>query len=156
MKVFSFLAIFTLVAVCAGDARAEGKMWIWGWGPSHWRNLDFEPYLQNGKDPHNSQWNEKDWKPEYWTEQRSSDLQVLRGFYFSNVIKDQYFEDDIPVLAVGPNFYKLSGYDKRRITKMFDDVYGITEGSENGMFLLYDGKTEKPIGAYTKHGLQIQ
>lgn len=131
-------------------------MWVWGWGPSHWENLDFEPYLQNGKHPHNSQWNEKDWTPEYWAQQRSSDLQVLRGFYFSDVIRDQYFEDDIPVLEVGPNFYKLSGYDKIRVAKMFDSVYGITEGNEFGMYMLYDWKSEKPIGAYTRYGLQIQ
>jgi hypothetical protein len=156
MKSLVFLSFLALFIAPASNAFAEGKVWIWGWGPSHWESLDYEPYLQNGKHPHNSQWDEIDWKTEYWEEQRSSELQVIRGFYFSDIIRNQYIEDDIPVMVVGPNFYKLSGYDKQRVTEMVDEAYGITASSMFGSYKLYDWSTEKPIGLYTRYGLQIQ
>ena len=160
MKRSSFLtAIFTASLITAGfsgSAHAEGKVWIWGWGPSHWANLDFVPYLQNGKDPHNSQWNDSKWEPDHWTKQRGSDEAVLRRFYAADVLRDQYFDEGVPVLEVGPNFYNLSGYDKIRVAEMVDNAYGITSGKMSGMFMIYDWQSKKAVGAYTRYGLQIQ
>lgn len=160
MKRSSFLAAIFVAGMMAagfsGQAHAEGKVWIWGWGPSHWKNLDFVPYLQNGKDPHNSQWNDSKWKPEHWSRQRGSDEAVLKRFYTADVLRDQYFDEGVPVLEVGPNFYNLSGHDKIRIAEMVDSAYGITSDKTFGMFMIYDWQSKKAVGAYTQYGLQIQ
>ena len=83
-------------------------------------------------------------------------MNVIRGFYTADIIRDQYVDDDVPVLEVGPGFYMLGGHDKRRVTELVDDVYGITSSKRFGMFMIYDWKTEKAIGAYTQYGLQLQ
>ena len=147
-----FLAATSVFSV----AQAEPKPWILGWWESHWVNQDFEPYLESAKHPHNSQWNDSNWRPDDWTQQRESDLAVLRGFYRADVLNDQYTEDEIPVLEVGPGFYMLGGQDKRRVAEMVDSVYQITTNKQYGMFLLYDWKTDEAIGSYTQYGLQLQ
>lgn len=160
MKIRTFLTIFMAAGLAmtgfTAKAQAEGKVWVWGWGPSHWRDLDFVPYLEDGKSPHNSQWDENEWSPEHWTQQRGSDIAVLRRFYVADVLRDQYFDEGVPVLEVGPRFYNLSGHDKRRVTEMVDTAYGMTASKMFGMYMLYDWQTKKAVGSYTRYGLQIQ
>ena len=156
LRNFGFLATFLLVSSMAANAYAEPKPWIWSWYPSHWTNLDFEPYLENGKHPHNSQWDSVKWEPADWAQQRESGKHVIEGFYRADIIREQYVDDEIPVLVVGPSFYLLGGHDKRRVAEMVDSVYNITDTRKNGIFMLYDWETEKAIGSYTKYGLQIQ
>ena len=156
LRHFGFLAAFMLVFTMVSNAYAEPKPWIWSWYPSHWTNLDFEPYLEDAKHPHNSQWEDSKWKSEHWAQQRESGKHVIEGFYRADIIREQYVDDDIPVLVVGPSFYLLGGQDKRRVAEMVDSVYHITDTRKNGMYMLYDWKTEEAIGSYTKYGLQIQ
>lgn len=138
------------------DAQAGPKPWPFSWWESHWEGLDFIPY-QNGKHPHNSQWESSKWQPRHWTAQRGGDaMEVVRGFYAADIVRRQYVDDDIPVLEVGPAFYMLGGQDQRRVAEMVDHVYNITGSKENGMFQLFDWKTGEPIGAYTRYGLQLQ
>lgn len=153
------LAVLALIAAIisfSSMAYAEPKPWVWSWWESHWEDQQFIPYLEEGKHPHNSQWDESQWRPEHWEQQRKSALDVVKGFYFADIIRDQYVDDDIPVLEVGPAFYMLGGHDKRRVTQMVDYVYGVTAAKENGMFMLYDWDSEEPIGSYTRYGLQLQ
>lgn len=156
MRIFLFLIAVLLCTGLSGTAKAEGKFFIFGWGPSHWTDQDFEPYLQNSRHPHNPSWDSKGWKPADWAAQRNSDLDVIRGFYRADIVRDQYFDDDTPVLEIGPNFYRLSSYDKARIAKMFDAVYAVTAAGPAGVFALYDWDSKKPVGYYSEHGLQIQ
>lgn len=149
-------AVFAAGLMMALPAQAEPKPTIWGWWPSHWQNMDFEPYLENGKDPHNTQWDRKIWKPADWVAQKGSTQDLLKGFYSAEILSDQYVDDDVPVLEVGPNFYHLSGFDKRRVARTVDEVYQITSSKPDGMFMLYDWRTKKAVGIYTAHGLQIQ
>lgn len=137
-------------------AYAEPKPWVWSWWGSHWENQDFIPYLENGKHPHNTQWNGSGWQPEHWEAQRADAMTVIRGFYAAGILRDQYADDEVPVLEVGPGFYALGGYDKRRVAEMVDYVYGITAKKPDGMFMLYDWETEEAIGSYTRYGLQLQ
>jgi hypothetical protein len=156
MRFLSLLSFIFLV-FSTQQAFAEPKPWVFSWGPSHFKNHDFEPYLDRAKFPHNSQWSDKDWKSEYWVQQRDNDeMKMLRSLYFADIFRDQYFDDEIPVLEVGPNFYNLSGYDKRRVTALVDDVYEVTASHEDGIFMIYDWHTRKTIGVYTKYGLQLQ
>lgn len=153
----SFALFLALLGGMAGMAKAEPKPWYWSWWPSHWHQGMWEPYLEDAKHPHNTQWDHKVWEPADWAAQRpNGNEQVIKGFYTAQILHSQYMEDDVPVLAVGPNFYHLSGYDKRRVVQTVDDHYQITASRLNGMFTVTDWRTRKPIGLYTAHGLQLQ
>lgn len=153
-----FSALLALVIILgASPASAEPKPWYFSWWPSHWLNQDFEPHLDHPKHPHNTQWNNKSWEPADWAAQRpGGSLEVIQGFYRANILRKQYVDDDMPVLEVGPNFYHLSGYDKRRVTKLVDDYYQITANHLNAMYMIRDGRTGEPIGNYTAYGLSLQ
>lgn len=152
---FSFLAFFA----SASSVMAKPKPWPFSWGPGHdeWTAYKkYNPHLENGKHSHNTQWQGRDWYVEDWLSQSRSGLTLINGFYRANILKDQDVDDDIPVLVVGPEFYRLSGYDKRRVAHTVDVVYGITRGKPNGTFILKDWHTKLPIGIYTEYGLQLQ
>ncbi len=153
LGIFCFFAIACFAAV---PARAEPKPWIWSWWESHWDNLDFEPYLDDAKHPHNSQWKDDKWRPEDWVAQRESQSELIRGFYTADILRSQYIDDDVPVLEVGPAFYMLGGQDKRRVAETIDAAYQVTSSRVNGIFMLYDWKTHKAVGVYTQNGLQLQ
>jgi hypothetical protein len=155
MSFSRFLFVLTLCVTVCTTAQAEPKPTYWNWWPSHWDNLDYEPYLENAKHPHNSQWNRDKWLPRHWEEQRADGLSVIDGFYKADILRNQVEKNDLPILVVGPNFYHLGGQDKRRVTSMIDYVYKITE-KENGMYTLEDWYTRQPIGVYTRYGLQMQ
>ncbi len=139
------------------EAHAKPKPWVFSWWLSHWDNLDFKPYPDNTRHTHDMQWNKSLWKPDHWIAQRGGDgTKLIQGFYKAGIIRDQYEDDDIPVLEVGPVFYELGGEDKRRVMATVDAVYGITSGAENGMFTLTDWRSGQMIGAYTRYGLQMQ
>lgn len=156
IKALAMLILTLGVLSFSSGAYAEPKPWVWSWWESHWDNLDFEPYLEDAKHPHNSQWDNSTWKPQDWEAQRKSSMDVIKGFYTADIVRDQYTDDDVPVLEVGPGFYMLGGQDKRRVAQMVDYVYGITTSKKDGIYMLYDWRTEKAIGVYTKYGLQMQ
>lgn len=157
-KITGFAALVLSVAIMSlsSTAYAEPKPWVFSWWESHWDNLDFVPYLENGKHPHNSQWNNSTWQPQHWEAQRTDGMEVIRGFYAADILRDQYVDDDIPVLEVGPGFYMLGGEDKRKVATMVDYVYGITQGKQDGMFMLHDYESDEAIGSFTRFGLQLQ
>ena len=63
--------------------------------------------------------------------------------------------DGVPYLEVGPNFYHLSGYDKRRVTQTLDAIYQVT-ANKPSMYFLKDADTQRIIGTYTKEGLNLE
>lgn len=133
------------------------KATIWGWWPSHWIGLDFQPYIEHPTQTHAGQWNGENWSPADWAAQRGgSGMKVLSGFYKADILRKQFIDDDIPVLEVGPGFYMLGGHDKRRVMEMVDSEFQITSGKLNGMFMIRDWKTKRDIGSYTAYGLQLQ
>ncbi len=145
-----------LLAVC-GPATADPKPWIWGWWPSHFEKLDFEKRLmQDTRTDHNRQWDQIDWQAQDWIAQRKSGLALVERFYDVGIISNQYMKNDIPVLEVGPSFYNLGGFDKRRVVETVDEVYEITSSKTNGAFHIYDSETHEPIGFYSGTGLQFR
>lgn len=160
MSFRTFLVLIVVSACCAvapgALAKSGPKPWVFGWWPSHWEDQDFEPYLEDATHPQANQWDRDGWQAHHWTGQRDSDMALIRDFYRADILRAQYIEDDVPVLAVGPGFYMLGGQDKRRVAQTVDTVYGMTLSRENGMFLLHDAMTGKPIGAYTRSGLYLQ
>lgn len=151
------MSAMLVLAFSSSDAVAGPKPWVFGWWPGHWNNLNFEsPYMYDGKTPHNTQWDKEDWKPQDWIVQRGSGVGLIESWYLSGIIQDQYMRYDVPVLEVGPAFYDLGGFDKRRIMQTVDAVYRITSRKENGMFRLRDGESGDFIGLYSSHGLMLQ
>ncbi|MEK7801226.1 MAG: hypothetical protein AAB276_02120, partial [Pseudomonadota bacterium] len=70
-------------------------------------------------------------------------------------LKDNGRANGATYINVGPNFYHLSGQDKRRVISTLDAVYQVT-AQQPGMFYLRDPRTEKMIGTYTKDGLFLE
>lgn len=166
-KIIAAAVLSAFIVLCgASGAQAQGpKPWIFSWGVDHWNEVNFEkPYMETGKDPHNSQWDSLNWAPADWLRQHNSELTLIDKFYRADIIRDQYMKkawfgfghDIIPVLEVGPAFYRLGGLDKRRVTETFDSVYGVTNSKMFGMFVLVDFKTGNQIGTYSQYGLTIQ
>ena len=156
-KSLCFALFLALMSAVPATAKAEPKPWPFSWWPSHWENLTFKPYLEHPTQPQNSQWDEKTWEPADWAAQRKGGSdQVIQGFYNSGILNDQYVENDVPVLEVGPGFYRLSGYDKRRVMRVVDDYYKITSNHGNAIFTVADWRSHEPIGLYTANGLQLQ
>lgn len=158
MRLFSllFFISFSVCLFAVSSAQAEPKPWVWSWWEGHWQDQDFQPHYENGKHPHNTQWDDKAWLPQDWSSQRQSSTDLVKGFYRAGILSKQYMSGDVPVLEVGPNFYHLSGLDKRRVVQTVDDVFGGTE-KDPYMFYLKDWKTGEVLGLYTKSsGLQLQ
>jgi hypothetical protein len=151
---------------CGGSPyAARPKPWLFSWWPGPRAALNFErPYLEPGKPPHNSQWDQIDWAPQDWLRMHAAELDLIRDFYRARIINDQYVDREwfglgrpiVPVLEVGPGFYHLGGHDKRRVAETFDHVYGITGSKMFGMFSLVDWRTGDQIGTYTQYGLAMQ
>lgn len=116
---------------------------------------EFRPYLNNLRHEQVPQWEYENWYVEDWTSQRDG-ISLVKGFYKANIIMDQKSgHNELPILVVGPNFYHLSGLDKRRVVQTIDTVYGITDQKENGSFLLKDWYSNRYIGAFDQHGLRL-
>ncbi len=131
--------------------------WDWNGGRRTWEQTTFKPYLEKPVFRRIPNGTVKPGSPADWSAQRKDgEAEVIQGFFNVGIFKRQYTDDDVPVLEVGPRFYDLSGYDKRRVLRVLDDQYKITSAHENGMFTLTDGRTGKPIGLYTANGLQLQ
>lgn len=150
------LAVFTLSAA-APSAQAEPKFAGLWWWPSHWKNQDYNPHYDNGTDPHNSQWTDKNWSPADWIKAAGGDgTSLVTGWINTKILVGSYKDSDgVPYLEIGPNFYQLSGYDKRRVTQTLDAIYQVT-AVEPRMFFIKDADTKKIIGTYSKEGLNLQ
>lgn len=121
----------------------------------------FQPYLENPRHVQIPQWEHEDWYLEDWFTQEKG-IDMVKGFYKADIFRDQYQRKDrkgkalgVKKLVVGPGFYHLSGFDKRRVVTILDATYGITERDENGSFILEDWNSFRPIGYYDKTGLRL-
>ena len=150
-----FVSVFS-IPLCA-QADTGPKIWAFGWGGAHWAHQDFMPYIEDAKHPHNGQWGDTCWTPDHWGRQHPEGKEgVLDGFFTAGILADMYTKRGVPVLEIGPNFYHLGGRDQRRVLETVDSVYQVTSRDENGMFMLYDWGSHKPVGAYTTYGLHLQ
>jgi hypothetical protein len=159
MRSLFFAAVIILIALsfATGEAAAGPKPWVFGWWPSHWKNLNFEkPYLYEGKLPHNRQWDYRYWQPGDWINQRQSALKLIQDWYVIGIIEGQYMEEDVPVLEVGSAYFDLGFFDRQRVMQTVNYVYEITSKKENGMFRIVDSRNGEYIGLYSRHGLMQQ
>lgn len=130
--------------------------------PEHY---DFLPMTSN-HDPHHQhpqQWDGQDWDPAAWDGEKWTAEKTLKRFYHNHTFHKQYLggakrlnnpkvQAQIPVLEVGPTFYKLSDLDQRRALKLLADY---TDVFEKGYTLidLRDWKSGKSVGHYTPKGM---
>lgn len=160
------LILLTFLSVLAGlsslPAHAQSAKNFFGqWPLKHWEDQDFIPYYTNGTDPHNTQWaddelNASNWTPAGWVAWNKGDgLGLIQRWYNADILRDQMVEDDVPTLVIGPNFYHLSGFDKRRVIQTVDYVYGVT-AVQPKFFYLKDWGTGQHIGYYSPQGLVLQ
>ena len=113
----------------------------------------YNPYLENSRHLQIPQWAHKDWMVEDWTSQIDG-ITLIQGWYAADILRNQVIgHAKLPVLVVGPNFYHLSGLDKRRVVTTIDVTYGIT--TEQGSIMLTDWYTNMPIGVFDEHGLRL-
>ncbi len=159
MRILTISALTTLMILLnSSGALAERKTSIWAWLPWYHVNMDYERRLiEDPKIPHNHLWNDEDWSPQQWAYERGSAQTMLDDLYIAGIVTKQYRDDqDTLVLEVGQPFMQLSPQDKRRVVRFIDYAYGVTENSQSGMFHIYHHESKKPIGLFTKHGVQFQ
>jgi len=130
--------------------------------PEHY---DFLPMTSN-HDPHHQhpqQWDGKDWEPAAWDGQKWTAESALKGFYKNHTFHKQYMagaervnnpgvQAQIPVLEVGPTFYKLSDLDQRRALKLLAQYTGVFEKGFTQIDLR-DWKTRDSVGHFTPKGM---
>ena len=165
----SLILLSFLTVLGSSSAQADGKRelafsWpIIDWTKSHkrYRSMKaYHPYLENSRHSQHLQYKDVDWYVEDWTSQeggREGGMALINKFYKADIFKDQIVDKTgKSLLVVGPNFYRLSGLDKRRAVTLVDSVYGVTQNNENGSFIVTDWHTKKPIGVYDNQGLRLQ
>lgn len=148
-----------LMLGASAPALAEQKPWWVGWWPGHWewtQYKKFNPYLEKGTDTQNQQWAAEDWYVQDWLSQNKSNFALIDGFFKADILRKQTSEDNVPVLIVGPQFYRLGGFDKRRVVTTLDEVYGITESGAHPVIILKDWHTNREIGLFDQAGLQLE
>lgn len=117
---------------------------------------NFAPYLEDVRALQIPQWEHENWYVEDWTSQKPAD-QIIRDLYKADVFKDQ-IEDKKgkKTLVVGPNFYRLSGFDKRRVVTLLDRSYQNTGTLGQNSFFLTDWRTKQYIGTFDREeGLRL-
>ncbi len=159
MKTKLLICIGILGLVLAQPAMAERKAWEFGWWPGHWdwtSYKKFNPYVENGKQAQSQQWAAEDWYVQDWLSQNEDNFILIDDFFKTDILRKQTSDNDVPVLIVGPQFYRLGGLDKRRVVTTLDAVYGITERGTHPVIVLKDWNTKREIGLFTKEGLQLE
>ncbi len=159
MRILGLLTILAVMMLSAGPVAAS-SWWDYIFPPAYPK---FErPYVEDGKTPHNSQWETDEWSPEDWTQSRGSEEAVLAGLENAGIIKDHDWDADevTPTLEVGQNFLRLSDQEKTHVVKYIDSVHGITKKAGGAIIIeRSDGRwlqSDWPVGIYTAKGLQLQ
>lgn len=109
----------------------------------------------DAQNQHPQQWDGQDWDPSAWNQKQWTPEIVVKNLYQNRTFNKQYVRGGkIPVLEVGPTFYKLSGLDQRRSVKLIADYEGVFENGFS-MIELRDWRSRDVVGSYTKQGLVL-
>lgn len=154
-NIFKALILLTFITPTT-YARAGINDWKWSYEQDNYMpKAGNNPYLEPEKQVQIPQWSHEDWVAEDWISQYSDPKDIIKGFYKADILRDQIIDGDRTILIVGPNFYHLSGFDKRRVSHVIDVIYGITKTAPEAAFFLKDWKTNKYIGVHDKYGLRL-
>lgn len=135
----------------SGNMMNDGRF-FWGRADSSF----VRPYLEEGKTPINSRWDDGQWRPHEWVVARGSAQAVIDGFYEADIVTDQYLDDGTPVLEVGQGFLDLSAIEQRRVTAFMDHVFHVTAAHEKNSYLIVFEDNGQAVGVFTPQGLQLQ
>lgn len=148
-----------------GESRTAGRAvngtalyptWLMA-RPEHY---EFLPYTSN-HEPHNQhsmQWKGQEWDTSAWNEKWTPESAIYK-FYEAGIFKRQYrrklnSKAMMPVVDVGPTFFKLSELDQSRAVKLLADSEDIFAHGYD-VIELRDAGTGTLIGSYTAKGMQL-
>lgn len=153
----------TRTANRTADGLTIWPAWVFA-RPAHY---DFLPMRSNhdSQHQHPQQWDGQDWDPAAWDGETWTPKTALKKFYKNRTFHKQYMagakrinnpkvQAQIPVLEVGPMFYKLSDLDQRRALKLLADYTQVFEGGHT-MIQLLDWQTHEDVGSYTPQGMYL-
>lgn len=103
---------------------------------------------------HPAQWLGQEWDPSLWNKDWPVE-RVIHHLYELRVFDGQAMEDNMPVLVLGPTFYKISDLDRRRSVKLLVDQSKIFDRGFT-LITLRDWYTKDVIGTYTEKGLYLK
>lgn len=119
--------------------------------PDHY---EFSPLVSNS-DPltqHPSQWDGQDWDTSKWGSQWTPEI-AIQKFFNAHIFERQYLSSDsVPVVELGPTFYKISDLDQRRTLKLLSDQMAFFKKGYSAIKLV-DWSTHDVVGAYTSKGM---
>jgi hypothetical protein len=157
-----FIAFFTTAAAQAYEEPSRtvnrrpqgieplGPTWMYN-KPDYY---EFTP-LKSNHDPQNSHpaaWDGQDWDPSSWNPDWTPEI-ALRQFFRARIFEKQNLsKGEVPVVELGPTFYKLSDLDQRRTLKLWAQYNGVFENGARTVKLI-DWWTHDTIGAYTPKGM---
>ena len=150
------LILPALIFLFALPAAAEPKrLYAWPQAETSWKtSKNYDPYLTSEPDAQAVRWAYEDWYVQDWLAQRDPQ-NLVEGFFTADILRGQGMDDGAPILTVGPNFYHLSGFDKRRVMRTVDHVFGITDNAPVPVIILRDWHTSRAIGEYNRDGLTL-
>lgn len=103
---------------------------------------------------HPAAWDGQDWDSSKWPPDMTADS-VIRKLFKNRIFERQYMQRGrVPVVELGPVFYKLSDLDRRRTLKLLTDQGGIF-GRGYDVVELVDWLTRDIIGVYTPNGMYL-
>lgn len=109
----------------------------------------------------NHPWRIADIKGEKWVLDDFSFENRVAGYYHIDIFRDQYLqytarheECGVPILEVGPVFYRLGKREQAEALEIVDVIHGIT-ALRDGVIILRDWNTGKDIGVYTNQGMSL-
>lgn len=121
--------------------------------PEHY---GFKPNVSNWHPHHDhpQQWQGQDWDPSMWNKSWTPEI-ALHRFFKARIFERQYMrkgKPPVPVLELGPKFYKLSDLDQRRSLKLLAEYTNVF-GEGFPIVQLNDGHTKEIVGTYTPKGM---
>jgi len=100
---------------------------------------------------HPNQWDGQDWDPSKWPAGWTPQIAVQK-FFKARIFTRRYMRYDMPVVELGPTFYKLSDLDQRRTLKLLTDQANVFGQGYKAVDLV-DWYTHDSVGVYTAKGM---
>lgn len=161
-----FLTVLVLLALAACTPFKQR--------PADSQRKGYSPLLYAYGESIPAQWEGKDWDPAAWPISYQNKKKFTQNLFDADIIRDQYIKKGymnvrdtysnveytenggrVPVVEVGPNFYRLSDHDQYRVCDTLNQLYGATTGKYGG-YVLTDWYSGKIIGEYSKSGLTLR
>jgi hypothetical protein len=168
MRFFCLVILLSLCVGCTHTPIGTSKRTLpflnWPsfyWPARHWKvtgqDQDFKPYKDDPILTHlYRQKLDANWKPQQWISAVGGAEKTMDLLYRADIIRAQNESEGIPVMVVGPAFYRLSPENQRKMVQVVDHIYGITQTHPAGLFYLRDWHTKYAVGLYDHNGLQMQ